>query len=211
MQQIAQLTRRDNTVAMPHCVVYSKFLKTGGPRWLGLGDKSLRKVLGSFAKPDTQFRRDTCGIEPATLQSSVTGTEAHLRKFASDWVGCRRSSTIHHSGCLWEDLLHLHLAKNSLKNSLGQENLEIFLLMATEKKILIEMDNGRHWLDGRVQCTSDETWLLIFFFFNINIVSFSNSQWLKYHILKFLFVCAPPQHFCESPLGSEKMSISVPF
>lgn len=104
---MVQLTRRDNPAATPHCVVYSKALKTGGPRWLGLGDEALRKVFGSFARPaDARYsglvikdallrcktntdrlrilRRDTCGIEPATAQSSVTGTEVRLRKFASD-------------------------------------------------------------------------------------------------------------------------------
>lgn len=96
MQQMVQLTRRDNPAATPHCVVYSKALKTGGPRWLGLGlgDEALKKVFGSFARPaDARYsglvikdallryktntdrlrilRRDTCGTEPATAQSSV--------------------------------------------------------------------------------------------------------------------------------------------
>lgn len=94
---------RDNTVATPHCVVYSKSLKTGCCR-LRLKDEALRRLFGSFAKPDDAqyagvfikdallsyetyrlriFRRDTCGIEPATAHSSVPGTEVHLTKFAS--------------------------------------------------------------------------------------------------------------------------------
>lgn len=53
---IAQLAHRDNTVATPHRVVYSKSLK----------------------------REDTGGIEPATAQSWVTGMKIHLRMFASN-------------------------------------------------------------------------------------------------------------------------------
>lgn len=98
MQRMMQLTRRDNTAATLHCVVYSKSLKTGGPWWLGLGDEALRKVFGSVAKPDKAryaglvikdallrcetdtdrlrtFRGETCGVEPTTAWSSVAGTE----------------------------------------------------------------------------------------------------------------------------------------
>lgn len=112
---MVHLKCKDNTAAKPHCIFFFKSLKRGGPRWLGLKDEALRKVFGSLAKPahaqysgliikdtllrwetDTDrlriFRRDTCSTEPATARNLLTGTEVHFRKFATDWVGCWRSS-----------------------------------------------------------------------------------------------------------------------
>lgn len=112
---MVHLKCKDNTAAKSHCIFFLKSLKRGGPRWLGLKDEALRKVFRSLAKPahaqypgliikdtllrwetDTDrlriFRRDTCSTEPAAARNLLTGTEVDFRKFATDWVGCWRSS-----------------------------------------------------------------------------------------------------------------------